>query len=139
MPFVNVPESRQPDAATREWLPMDVYEAVASRRAVRAFSDEPLPDGVLRRVFAAAARAPSGGNLQPWNSFVLTGATLEELKKRVAERVAAGDPGDEPEFAMYPSELPPPYRERRAAAAAQRYSALGIGRDDDNARRAAVI
>jgi len=56
---------------------MDIYAAVASRRAVRAFTDEPVPRAVLERVLTAAARAPSGGNLQPWHLRVLTGAPQE--------------------------------------------------------------
>ncbi|MGW7822213.1 nitroreductase [Streptomyces puniciscabiei] len=117
---------------------MDVYEAVASRRAVRAFTDEPVPRAVLERVLAAAARAPSGGNLQPWQVYVLTGAPLAELKKRTGERAAAGDPGDERQYRMYPPEPRSPYRERRSAAAAQRFGALRIRRGDAEARRAAV-
>jgi nitroreductase len=117
---------------------MDVYDAVISRRAVRAFTDEPVPPEVLERVLAAAARSPSGGNLQPWNVYVLTGAALAELKKRTAERVAAGDPGDEREYEMYPPDLKPPYRERQRGAGEQRYGALGIAREDGQARRRAV-
>jgi nitroreductase len=119
-------------------LRVDIYEAVASRRAVRAFTGEPVPAGVLERVLAAAARAPSGGNIQPWNSYVLTGASLAELKKRTAERVAAGDAGDEREFDIYPPDLKSPYRERRFKAGEQRYSALGIAREDASARAEAV-
>lgn len=117
---------------------MDVYEAVASRRAVRGFTGEPVPRAVLERVLGAASRAPSGGNLQPWNTYVLTGSALAELKRRTAGRVAAGDPGDEPEFEMYPAELGSPYRERRFAAGEQRYAALGIAREDSRARAEAV-
>jgi nitroreductase len=58
---------------------MDVYEAVDTRRAVRAFSDEPVPKAVLERVLAAATRAPSSGNLQPWHVYVVTGEPLAEL------------------------------------------------------------
>ncbi|UQS24398.1 nitroreductase [Amycolatopsis thermalba] len=115
---------------------MDVYEAVATRRAVRAFDGTPVPHEVLARVLRAASRAPSGGNLQPWHVYVVTGEPLAQLKKRTAERVAAGDPGDEREYTMYPPDLPSPYRERRSAAAAQRYR--GIARDDAAARQAAV-
>jgi nitroreductase len=97
-----------------------------------------VPKEALERVLRAAARAPSGANLQPWNSYVLTGATLAELKKRTAERVAAGDPGDEREYEMYPASLASPYRERRFAAAEQRYTALGIAREDRRARAAEV-
>lgn len=117
---------------------MDVYEAVASRRAVRGFTDEPVPRELLERVLSAAARAPSGGNLQPWNTYVLTGASLAEVKKRAAERLAAGDPGDEREYEMYPQNLKTIYRERQIAAGEQRYAALGISRRDEQARREAV-
>lgn len=109
---------------------MDVYEAVRSRRAVRAFSDEPVPREVLERVLATAARAPSSGNLQPWHVYVVAGGPLAELKRRATARALAGDPGDEREYPMYPAELVPPYLDRFSAAAAQRYEALGIERDD---------
>jgi nitroreductase len=117
---------------------MDVYGAVTTRRAVRAFTGQPVPHDILERVLTAAARAPSGGNLQPWHSYVLTGAPLAELKKLAAERVAAGDPGDEPEFDMYPPGLTSPYTERRFAAGEQRYTAAGIRRGDSRARAEAV-
>lgn len=109
---------------------MDVYEAVDSRRAVRAFSDEPVPRAVLERVLTAATRAPSSGNLQPWHVYVVTGEPLAELKRRATARALAGDPGDEREYPMYPAGLASPYLDRFAAAAAQRYRALGIERDD---------
>ncbi|HEY1740526.1 MAG TPA: nitroreductase family protein, partial [Acidimicrobiia bacterium] len=117
---------------------MDVYEAVWSRRAVRAFTDERVPKETLERVLGAAARAPSGGNLQPWNIVVVTGPTLADLKRRVALRVAAGDGGDEPEFDMYPRALESPYRERKSAAGEQRFGALGIRREDAAARKREV-
>lgn len=109
---------------------MDVYEAVDSRRAVRAFSAEPVPREVLDRVLAAAARAPSSGNLQPWHAYVVTGAALAELKRRATARAVAGDPGDDREYPMYPDGLASPYLDRFVAAAVQRYAALGIERDD---------
>lgn len=115
---------------------MGVYQAVDSRRAVRAFTARPVPRATLERVLAAAARTPSGGNLQPWHSYVLTGAPLAELTKRTAERIAAGDTGDEREYPMYPDELVSPYRERFFGAAEQRYGAVGIPRED-KARRLA--
>jgi nitroreductase len=118
---------------------MDVYDAVASRRAVRRFRPDPLSPDVMTRVLAAAARAPSGSNLQPWRTYVIAGPALRRLKNRVSARLAAGDPVDEPEFEMYPPDLKSPYRERRAAAAEQRYSALGIARDDLVGRRLQVV
>ena len=118
---------------------MDVYEAVTSRRAVRGFTDEPVPAEVLTRVLSAAAWAPSGSNLQPWHTYVVTGEPLVRLKKMAVERVATGQPWDDREYEMYPATLQSPYRERRHDFAEQRYGALGIDRQDIEARQRAAI
>ncbi|MBJ7387879.1 MAG: nitroreductase family protein, partial [Sphingomonadaceae bacterium] len=55
---------------------MNVTEAVASRRSVRQFLDKPVDQTTLQRVLAKAQRSPSGGNTQPWNAVILTGAPL---------------------------------------------------------------
>ncbi|SEF98126.1 Nitroreductase [Nonomuraea solani] len=117
---------------------MDVYEAVTSRHAVRAFTARPVPKEVLERVLSAAAWSPSGSNLQPWHAYVLTGEPLAELKKRAGKRVAAGDPWDEREYEMYPPALKSPYHERRSAFGKERYSALGVAREDWEARQRAA-
>lgn len=118
---------------------MDVYEAVTSRRAVRGFTDRHVPREALDRVLSAAAWAPSGSNLQPWHAYVVTGGPLAELKKRAGERVASGDPWDEPEYQQYPpATLKSPYGERRSAFGEQRYGALGVPRGDLEARQRAA-
>jgi nitroreductase len=63
---------------------MDVYEAVTSRRAVRAFTDRQVPRGALERVLCAAAWSPSGSNMQPWHAYVLTGGALAEARSAPA-------------------------------------------------------
>src|ERR1700742_2608625 len=118
---------------------MDVYEAVTSRRAVRGFKDEPVPREVLERVLSAAAWSPSGSNIQPWNTYVLTSAPLAELKTHAVERVSHGDPWDARQSQMYPPVLKSPYGERRSAFGKERYSALGIAREDLEARQRAAI
>ncbi|OBK77087.1 nitroreductase [Mycobacterium sp. 1164985.4] len=118
---------------------MNVYDAVKSRRAVRRFTGEPVPMEVLERVLDAARWSPSGSNLQPWRIYVVTGEPLERLKKLATERVAAGDPWDEREYQLYPADLKSPYSERRSAFGRERYSALGIEREDWEARQRAAI
>ena len=118
---------------------MDVYEAVTSRRAVRGFTDEPVSREVLERVLSAAAWAPSGSNVQPWRVYVVTGVPLAQLKKLATERVAAVDDWDEREYVMYPPTMKSPYGERRSAFGKERYSALGIEREDWEARMRAAI
>ncbi|MEV6965728.1 nitroreductase [Hamadaea sp. NPDC051192] len=113
---------------------MDVYGAVLTRQSIRKFTDQPVPRETLERVLAVAAHAPSGSNLQPWHIYAVSGEPLADLKKRVAERVAAGDTGDEREFAIYPPQLRPAYLERMGALGEGRYGSLGIARDDVAAR-----
>lgn len=50
---------------------METLQAIHSRRSVRAFTDQPIPEDLLREVLHAAAGAPSGGNVQPWGFVVL--------------------------------------------------------------------
>ncbi|MET9264748.1 nitroreductase [Amycolatopsis sp. NPDC004079] len=109
---------------------MDVYEAVRSRRSVRGFLDKPVPDEVLTRVLTTALRAPSGGNLQPWRVYVLSGAKLAELKYLVRERITDGDTGDPPQVLPYPETLPEQYARRIEELGALRYGAVGIARED---------
>src|SRR5215471_15358803 len=118
---------------------VDIYEAVTSRRAVRGFKNEPVSREVLERVLSAAAWSPSGSNIQPWNIYVLTGLPLTELKTHAVERVAHGEPWDERQYEMYPTTLKSPYGERRSAFGKERYSALGIAREDWEARQRAAI
>lgn len=51
---------------------MELFEAIHSQRAIRRFSDQTVPDELVRKVLDAAIRAPSGGNRQPWNFVVAT-------------------------------------------------------------------
>jgi len=37
----------------------DLWEAMSTARAIRRFTDEPVTDEVLQRLFQAATRAPS--------------------------------------------------------------------------------
>ena len=56
---------------------MELFEAIHSQRAVRRFSDEPVPDELIRKVLDSAIRAPSGGNRQPWSFVVATNADVK--------------------------------------------------------------
>ena len=49
-----------------------VHELIRNRWSPRAFSDEPIPEDVLRSLFEAARWAPSSNNEQPWVYIVAT-------------------------------------------------------------------
>ena len=77
---------------------MGVTGALHQRRSVRAFIDQPVDPALLRDIFTAAQRAPSGGNLQPWQATVLTGQPWQAVKDAVAARLAMGREGYQPEY-----------------------------------------
>ena len=57
---------------------MDFYEVIKTRRSVRSFSDEPIPEEVLERVLNAARIAPSGSNRQPTRLIVVKDAAARK-------------------------------------------------------------
>lgn len=113
---------------------MNVSEAVVSRRSIRAFLDAPVDPAVLRRVLERAQRAPSGGNVQPWNAVVLSGEPLARLEAAVAEALPLGRSARSAEYDIYPPALDGLYEERRVGVGEVMYAALGIARED-KARR----
>jgi nitroreductase len=116
---------------------MDVFEAIDSRIACRAFFDKPVDPKIVRDLIVRAQRAASGGNLQSWNVYALTGAPLSEFKKIVAARIATEDPRHtKSEYAIYPEPMFGAYKERREAHGVQLYGSLGIDRDDAAGRLA---
>ena len=113
---------------------MKVSKALESRSAVRAYLDKPVPVDLVEEILVAAARAPSGGNLQPWHVWALMGDHLRRFKATVAERSRANPMGEGTEYKIYPDNLAEPYRTRRFRNGEDLYRALGIPREDKAAR-----
>ncbi len=114
---------------------MKVSDAIETRRSVRGFLDKPVDADVIRRVVERAARAPSGGNVQPWHIDVVAGEPLAELKAIMRRRLMEAPKGEPTEYDIYPKELPSPYKDYRFAVGEELYRALGIPRDDKTARQ----
>lgn len=110
---------------------MDVSEAVRRRKSVRQFTDRPVSDDSIRELLDGAARAPSGGNVQPWRIYVLNGASMARFRAFIADQpIEAG------EYDIYPPSLWEPYRTNRFAIGEAMYATIGIERDDKAGRLA---
>ena len=109
------------------------------RQSVRAFSDKPVPESLLREVVEMAGLSPSGGNVQPWRVVVLTGAALQQFCQQIEQDLSAGAEGDAPEFPVYPESMQEPYRSRRFESGEKLYKALQIPREDKVARITQVM
>lgn len=117
---------------------LSVTEAVAQRRSIRAFSDQPVDLALLRTLIERAGRAPSGGNLQPWHIHIVSGEAMTRLKTLMTARVAEVPMGEGADYAIYPPDLAEQFNDRRKGVGAAMYDALGIKRGD-RARRQAVF
>jgi nitroreductase len=62
---------------------VSLYEGLLTTRAIRRYSDEPVPPDALRDMMFAATRAPSGSNRQPFRFVVLTDGPVADEAKRL--------------------------------------------------------
>jgi nitroreductase len=65
---------------------MDVYEAIRTRKSVRAWSERPVEEDRLERVLSAARLAPSARNGQEWRFVVVRDPAL---RRRLGVEAAA--------------------------------------------------
>jgi len=112
---------------------MQLHEAIQSRRSIRGFTSDPVPQALLQEVIALAARAPSSMNTQPWHMHVLTGAPLEAVRQGNSTRMLAGEPPvrEITDHTGYTG----PHRDRQIGIAKQLFAAMGIAREDKEARQ----
>lgn len=113
---------------------MDVFEAIETRFSCRSFLPTPVSQSVVRDILSRAARAPSGGNVQPWYVRALAGKRLEELKALVRTRPELLPYGEGAEYDIYPRGLKEPYETRRREVGARLYQSIGVTRGDRNGR-----
>ena len=113
---------------------MNVTDAVVSRRSVRQFLDKPVDQATLAGVLAKAQRAPSGGNTQPWNAVILTGAPLADLTAKIKAKAATAPLGDGHEYDIYPKGLDGRYEDQRRGVGKAMFDALGLAREDGAGR-----
>jgi 5,6-dimethylbenzimidazole synthase len=66
-----------------------IYKVIRSRRDIRRFLADAIPDEVLRRILQAAHLAPSVGFMQPWNFILITSAELRRQVKSLFESTNA--------------------------------------------------
>ncbi|MFC7216101.1 nitroreductase family protein [Saliphagus sp. GCM10025334] len=99
-------QSRERHETNRnEWIDnetvptLDAFHSLAeTRRTIRGFRPEPIPDDVLEQVLSAANQAPSGANSQPWEFLVIRDkedkeTVAEAFQKEIEYKRAASDPG----------------------------------------------
>jgi nitroreductase len=116
---------------------VDFDDVIMGRRSIRGYLKKPVPKALIREVLQLAMRAPSSMNTQPWHFHVLTGEPLDRIRAGNVERNLAGIPHSR-EFRLGPA-FEGPHRERQIEVAKQLFGAMGIARDDKEARQDWVL
>jgi nitroreductase len=110
---------------------------IRTRRSVRGFLPDPVPEATLREVFELAQRTPSNCNVQPWRCYVASGPARDQVRAKLLERL---DAGVRPsfDFAGDGNAFSGDYRRLQIECAVALYSEMGIERDDRAGRFRAV-
>ena len=109
-----------------------IDHAITSRMSCRAFTTQEVPRQTLLDILAVASRAPSGTNTQPWQVYVLQGASRDALVAKVcaAHDALYADPAlaalYPDEYDYYPAKWASPFIERRRENGWGLYKLLGI-------------
>jgi coenzyme F420-0:L-glutamate ligase / coenzyme F420-1:gamma-L-glutamate ligase len=74
-------ESNQPTST----FTTDLHNFLRTRRSIRRFKPDPVPDSVLQNILTTATFAPSAHNRQPWRFVVVTDLSVRE---KLAEAMA---------------------------------------------------
>lgn len=102
-------------------------ERLAARQSIRGYLNRPIPRADLETLFAAAQRAPSWCNVQPWRVAVTEPPRTGTLAKTLVAAAKAGLPSPDVPF---PLDYPAPYLAHRRECGIALYTAMGISRDN---------
>lgn len=114
----------------------DFSDVVRSRRSIRRFLPTPVDPALLLNLLDLAACAPSGVNTQPWQVWVVTGASKEALTAAILEESQRPTFEHRGEYDYYPEKWVEPYLSRRRHTGRELYALLGIEKKDTERMRA---
>jgi len=66
---------------------MDVLKAIKTRRSIRKYRRDPIPEKLIFKILEAGRWAPSAGNSQPWQFIILKD---DQIRRSVAEATTYG-------------------------------------------------
>lgn len=109
---------------------MDVFEAIESRKSIRAFTDQPVGKELLDKLLQISQRSPSGTNTQPWYVYLCTGGVKQAITDDVLKMAAEGKSKKYEDYDYYPPVWRDVHQARRRAVGWGLYGLLGIEKGD---------
>jgi nitroreductase len=111
---------------------MELRAAIEGRRSIRKFKAKEISQETIRDILETARWAPSWGNTQLWEFYVLTGKRLDEFREANHRSFVDGQtfPLDVPMHEVWPERLKARYGELGKIM----LTAMNVKRDDKDAR-----
>ncbi len=111
---------------------MELRAAIEGRRSIRKFKAKEISQEIIRDILETARWAPSWGNTQLWEFYVLTGKRLDEFREANHRSFVDGQsfPLDVPMHEVWPERLKGRYGE----LGKMMLTTLNVKRDDKEAR-----
>lgn len=117
---------------------MDALNAIFSRRSIRKYTAEPVPEQAIQEMLEAAMSAPSAGNQQPWHFVIINDRrTLDEipsfhphslmLKEAQVAVLVCGDPKLEKHIGYWVQDCAAATENLLVAAHAKGFGAVWLG------------
>ena len=116
---------------------MSIANILNERFSVRAFRPEPVAADVLQEIFTAAQQAPSNCNVQPWQTYVVSGEKKDKLKNLLVGTVMKQQ-APNPDF-NWKVAYDGIHRERQFGSANALYTSMDIAREDKMKRNMACL
>lgn len=108
---------------------MNIIEAIRTRKSIRDFTADPVPQHILRKIIEVAARAPSAENSQPWEFTIVAGDILDTIRKANIEKLKSRAL-PHPDLAAEGLPRDSVYRRRQIEIAKQLFGLMDIPRED---------
>ena len=110
---------------------MDLIEAIKSRKSIRGYKPNPVPEEILREILEVSSYAPSANNTQPWECTVITGEVMDKIKQANIEKFNSGERAQMHGGRGVYTGI---YRERQVTLAIQLFQLMDITREDKEKR-----
>jgi nitroreductase len=107
--------------------PVDVLEAVKTRKSIRGYRPDPVSREILEDILNMAVRSPSAMNTQPWEFTVVSGGVMESIRSDNSRALLSGE-SPSPDFSV--ESYRDVYRQRQVDLAVELFRLMGIARED---------
>ena len=112
---------------------MELGAAIIGRRSIRKFKPDGISREIIREILETARWAPSWGNTQPWEFYVLMGKLLDDFRK-ANHKLFVEDRPFTPDVPM-PEVWPAHLKKRYVELGQIMLTTLNIKREDKEARK----